>query len=343
MERDEFQKKYDPSPTDVSTQDYIKKLEEENARLKKQVGTDERLFGAISHGIKSFPAPEPVRYDRPRLEHDEVYASLKLTDAHAEELVRSEEMEGLAEYNWQIFLDRMYRTAQKTLELVNIMRQASVIRNLDVDCLGDWVTGKILPHEEGYGTTLTMPVAVPKVGRELGRFLVGLSAHFDHIRVNCMCGNHGRDTMKPAYKMTADRNWDMSVYLIAQGYTEQCENIEWNIPKSITTVVDVMGWKTLMAHSLEVRMTHRTPYYPIETTVDMEHKSRAGTDKDFKYVCLGHYHHYAVIDNDIIICPCMIGANQFSRFRLHKRSVAAQLLCFTTEKHGLITQWPIKL
>lgn len=343
MKRDDFKKKYAPDPKDASIQDYIKKLEEENDRLKKEVGTDERLFEFIKDSIISYPMPEMIEYPKPKLVHDNLYASLKLTDAHAEELVRPEEMEGLAEYNWDIFTSRMDKTAEKTLELVNIMRQASNVDYLDIDCLGDWFVGKILPHEEGYGTSMTLPVAVPKVGQVFGRFLSGLSAHFKKIRVNCLCGNHGRDSLKPAYKMTADRNWDMSVYLIARGYTDNCSNIEWNIPKSIMTIVDVMGWKCLLSHSMEVKMTHRTPYYPIETTVDMEHKVRAGTDKDFHYVFMGHWHHTAVIDGTIVLCPSMIGANQFSRFKLHRRSMAEQLLCFFTKKHGLVTQWPIKL
>jgi len=343
MKRDDFQKKYDPKPTDASIQEYVGKLEEENERLKKQVGTDERLFEYIRSGVQAFPPAEPVEYEKPKLKHDDLHAALFITDQHAEESVLSEEMEGLASYNWEIFLERMDITARKTLELVNIMRQASNVNVLDVNCLGDWFTGKIQPQEEGYGTSLTMPVALPKVGRTFGLFLAALSPHFDKIRVNCMCGNHGRDTIKPAYKMTADRNWDMSVYLIAQGYTEQCTNIEWNIPRSIMDVVNIAGWKCLFSHSMEVRMTHRTPYYPIETTIDMEHKVRAGTNKDFQYVFMGHWHHYAVLDNTTILCPSMIGANQYSRFRLHRRSIPEQLLCFFTKKHGLVTQWPIKL
>lgn len=343
MDRKDFKNEHEPDAKALSTQEYIKKLERENNRLKEELGTDKRLFDHIKEAIDALAPVPKVTYAKPELKHDPLYAVLNVADAHAEELVRAEEMEGLAEYNWNIFLKRLEKTATKTLEMTNIMRQTSTISCLDINSLGDWFVGKILPHEEGYGTTMTMPVAVPKVGRAFGLFLNGLSGHFDKIRVNCICGNHGRDTQKPVYKMTADRNWDMSVYLIAQGYTEQCKNIEWNIPQSISTVTNVMGWKCLLSHSLNVNMTHRTPYYPIETTVDMEHKVRSGTDKDFYYVFLGHWHHQALLDDTIIMCPCMIGANQFSRFKLHRRSIASQLLCFFTEKHGMVNQWPIKL
>lgn len=343
MDREDFLKQHDPTPDQATQAEYQRKLEDEIDRLKKRVGTDERVFRYIKNSIEAFPAPKSVNYEKPKLKHDALHAVLNLTDAHAEETVLAEEMEGLSEYNWDIFLKRMDRTASKTLELVNIMRQASNVRLLDINALGDWFTGKIQPQEEGYGQSFTMPVAVPKVGRAFGLFLTGLSAHFEKIRVNCVCGNHGRDTLKPVYKMTADRNWDMSVYLIAQGYTENCPNIEWHIPKSIMYVSDVVGWKCLLSHSMEVKMTHRTPYYPIETTIDMEHRARAGTAMDFHYAFMGHWHHYAILDNTTILCPSMIGANQYSRFRIHKHTVPAQLLCFFTRKHGLVTQWPIRL
>jgi len=343
MDRDQFQKQYDPDPKEVAVQDYIRKLEAENKALKERIGTDERLFDYIKGTIEAFPGPKPVDYPRPTLKHDALHAVLNVTDTHAEESVLFEEMEGLAEYDWDIFTRRMATTVSKTLELVNIMRQASNVRYLDVNFLGDLLTGKIQPQEEGYGNSLTMPVALPKVAYEIARMLVSLSAHFEKVRVRCICGNHGRDTAKLVYKMTADRNWDMSIYLAAQYMTENCQNIEWEIPRAIMHVSDVVGWKCLLSHSMQVNMTHRTPYYPIETTVDMEHKARANTDKDFHYVFMGHWHHYAILDNNIILCPAMIGSNQYSRFRLHKHAIAQQLLCFFTRKHGLVTQWPIKL
>jgi len=343
MGREDFLQKHDPAPDQAAEQEYHRKLEAELDRLKKRVGTDEKLFEYVKDSIEALPAPKAVEYEKPKLKHDALTAVLNLTDTHAEESVVSEEMEGLAEYGWAIFQIRMNKTAQKTLELVNIMRQASSVRNLDINCLGDWLTGKIQPQEEGYGQSMSMPVALPKVAFEFAEMLVSLSAHFEKIRVNCLCGNHGRDTVKPAYKMTADRNWDMSIYLAAQYMTRECSNIEWNIPRSIMYVSDVLGHKCLLSHSMEVQMHHRTPYYPIETTIDMEHKARAGTGKDFTYVFMGHWHHYAILDNNIILCPSMIGPNQYSRFRLHKNALAQQLLCFFVRKHGLIAQWPIRL
>lgn len=343
MKREQFKEEYNPTPKEEALRDYIAKLEAENATLKKEVGTDQKLFDSIREGINILPKPEPIRYAKPKLSHADLHSVLIITDAHAEEYVSAEEMEGFASYDWETFLARLNKSAEKTIELVNIMRQASAVNVLDIWSLGDWFCGKIQPQEESYGVTMPMPVAVPNVGQAFGRFLSGLSAHFKTVRVFGMCGNHGREGKKPVTKMTADRNWDMSVYLIAKGYTENCNNIEWNIPHSIMSIANVAGWNCLITHSGEVQMNNRVPYYPIESTFDMEHKVRAGTDKDFQYVFTGHWHHHAMLDGSIVLCPSMIGANQFSRFKLHRRSNPEQLLCFFTEKHGLISQWPIKL
>ena len=103
------------------------------------------------------------------------------------------------------------------------------------------------------------------------------------------------------------------------------------------------GWGCLLSHSGEVNMTSRTPYYGIERTMQVERNLRHDTDKQFDYAFIGHFHHHAVLDSNIIMNPSMIGDSQFGRYRLHRVSKAEQLLCFFTEKHGLMAQWPIKL
>jgi len=343
MTRAEFTAQHDPSPEVLRLRSYVKQLESENTRLNRQTGIDERLFQSVREEISAIAPARAVRYKAPVLNHDPLHPALIVTDVHAEELVLSEEMEGLAEYDWPICVGRMQATVQKTLELVNIQRQASVIDELHVWALGDWFNGKIQPQEEAWGNSMPFPKAVAKVSMQFAHMIASLAPHFKSVRVTGMCGNHGRDSKKTVFKATADRNWDMTVYLIAQEFCGNLNNVTWDIPNSIMHVTEIGGWKPLLTHSGEVNMNNRTPYYPIETTFDLEHKARSGTGKDFTHVFTGHWHHHAVLDSSIVMCPSMIGANQFSRFKLHRNSTPEQLLVFFTEKHGLIQQQPIKL
>jgi len=341
--RDEFKAEQDPSAEQEATDKYIKKIEAENRRLKAAQGTDEKLYDAIKDAIEAFPPPKTVNYPQPKLAHDDLEACLWVTDPHSEESVRLEEMEGLVSYDFETFERRMDLMCQKTLELVNIMRQSSNIRKLTISLLGDMFVGKILPQEEAYGTTMPFPVALPKTSWVLGKAITSLSGHFDEVRVVGICGNHGRDTMKPVTKMTADRNWDMGAYLIAKDHTRDCPNVEWILPKSIFKKIDIAGHGCLLSHSAEAKMHHRIPYYGIETAIDLEKKLRRGTPEDFTYSFMGHFHHFAVLDNDITICPSMIGPNQYSRFKLHRAAPAEQLLSFFTQKHGYVAPWRIRL
>jgi len=344
LSREALTDQFAPSPKAVALAEYTHKLEAENRALKSQVGTDLRLCEYIKEGLPRMTPLEPVPFNVPDTGYQqEKTPVLILTDAHAEEFVDAEEMEGLAAYSWDIFEHRMLGAALKTIETVRSLRQLYGIQDLHIWGLGDWFCGAIHPQDDGYGTSMTMPLAVPKTGFQLARLIMTLAPHFRTITVTGMCGNHGRTTIKPTYKMTADRNWDMSVYLTAKYICEASgvTNIVWVMPRSIMHVTDVMGWKSLLTHSGEVHMNNRVPYYPIETVVAMERNRRQGTAEMFNYWFMGHWHHSAQLDNSVFLCPSMIGANQYSMFNLHKQTVAAQSLRFF-DKQGLWADIPIQ-
>ena len=69
MERDEFKNKFDPEPSEIARDEYVKRVERENTRLKKQVGTDENLFQYIKDGLVSCPPSKLVPYPKPKLAH----------------------------------------------------------------------------------------------------------------------------------------------------------------------------------------------------------------------------------------------------------------------------------
>jgi len=342
MARDDFKKSVETDTKTAALAKYIKKLEHENDRLKEQIGSDQALFESVKDAIIRMEPPTLVNYPIPKLEHSPLSAVLVITDAHAEELVRAAEMEGMASYDFATFLRRMREVAEKAVELTHIMRQASAIPELHIWSLGDWFLGKIHPQDEGYGTTMPMPVAVPKTAIAFGELVRALSGHFESVRVTGMCGNHGRDSQKKSYKMTADRNWDMSVYLIARELLGDCKNVVWDLPESIMHVTEIAGHNVLLTHGDCVSMTSRTPYYGIERQVNLEHKTRRNYT-DFDYCFMGHFHHNALIDGDIKLCPGLIGPNQFSQYVIHSDAPSAQLLAFFNEKRGLTTEWPIKL
>lgn len=324
-------------------QDKARQLQAENDKLQKQIGGDEALFDYVKGSLGDLRPYQRLPLPKPVSGHAEHTATAIIADPHADEYVNSKEMEGTAEHGFETHKERMSQFADKTLEITNIVRATANVENLMVWLLGDFFLGQIHPEEGAYAETMTMPQALPAVGRVLADTIMRMSRGFSKTRVVGLCGNHGRTTSKPVFKMTADRNWDMSVYLIAQELTRADESVEFCLPKSIMHVEDVMGCKNLLTHGNVCNITHRTPYFGIEDSFLKQRDARRKSDTDFDHVWMGHFHHEFSLRSFIHGCPSMIGANQFSRYKMHCATRAQQRLVFFTEKHGPTCEWMVNL
>jgi len=340
--KQELNRETDPDPVLVSLREELTAQIRENEKLKRQTGDDDRLFNHIQDSIEALEPYRAVPIPRPQLKHAPLEALLCVTDAHSEEVVDAEEMEGLGSYNWATFLSRMETLGRKTVELTGIMRQASQVDQLTILMLGDWFLGQIHP-DELVGASMPLPPALARASRQAADLVLKLAAHFKSVRVVGVVGNHGRSTSKPVSKMSADRNWDYALYLIAKEFTRSADNVVWDIPRSLVKVVDVMGWRVAATHGDIAVRTHRVPYFGILDSMRKQQLSRRKTDVDFDYVYMGHWHCDTLLESDIVICPPMVGRQQFGQYRVHAKTVAAQRLDFFSQKYGPTVSWNIRL
>jgi len=332
-----------PSPALESARKAVADLEQENKKLKQQVGSDEALFECIRDELEALEPYKRRAVPKGSGKHAEHAAVAIIADTHSDEYVDSAEIEGIAGHEWSDHETRMSLFADKVGEITDIVRQSSEVNTLNVWLLGDFFVGQIHPEENEYSPGLPLPRALPAEGRVLADTILRMGAGFDKVRVVGMVGNHGRTTRKPAFKMRADRNWDTAVYLIAQEIASKADHIEWCFPRSAMHVEDVMGTKNLLTHGDVIQVTHRTPYFAIEDTFFKQRDARRTTDVDFDHVWMGHFHHAFQIRDWIHGCPSMVGDSQYSLYKMHTKSSAAQSLVFFTEKHGPTTEWRISL
>lgn len=325
-------------------------------RKEMALESEERLFDRVEAAVHALPRVRKAPKVQAAPSHADMQAVLILTDEHAEEIVRTEEMEGLARYDWDTFLGRSWKVIEKTVELVNIERQSSNVSKLHIWKLGDQCTGDIHAMDSMVAQEWGLPEAVPNVAFIFAQQVATLAAHFEEIEVTGVVGNHTRTTRKPAYKLGAERNWDRAIYRIAKMMTGKQDNVSWNIPESMQTVVNVMGWDNYLTHGAEIPMNNRVPYYPIESTMQrqagMRRQARrwmeaarvpCDIDVEFDLTWMGHYHHRAVLADSIYLCPSLIGANQYSKSKVHSMSMPRQMLVFFTEKHGVTLERVINL
>lgn len=344
INKEQFNNKFNPDPELTSLKSRLNLALGEIDKLKLEIGSDQKLFDYIKESIGAVKPLQQAVVPKPKSGKTEYQPALIWSDWHSEESVDPDEMEGLAKkYDHKEFKRRLFLSSVKTVEIVNIMRAEGNIKKLWVWCLGDNYVGEIHPIELMYGTSMPLQVAIVKTTMALVENLRFLAQHFEEIEVVGMCGNHGRTTKKPATKMAQDRNWDYTTYLFAEEFCKDIKNIKWNIPRSKAKVIDVMGWKQLLTHGDICARTHTSPYFGIERAIKGEYESRHNTNEQFDHAHMGHWHFKGIIENNIYIHPSLVGPQQFSQYRMHKKSVVQQNLLFFTEKHGITSEWSLDL
>jgi len=333
ISEEELRSKVDPKVLSLE-----EKIHQRDARIKiltNRVGELERFESEVFKSIMGLPKirslqPYKKGVVRKKTDHDVI---LSLTDTHAEEFVSPEEMEGYAEYTWEIYKDRMWATGEELIKRVHEKRSQYKVSRLIVPLLGDMLTG-IIHDELDRTNTWTLPNAVVSTAYILAQLLIKISAEFDEVLVEACVGNHGREDKKPTSKQKVDRNWDYAVYIITRLLTVNNPKIKWNIPKSAAHIFKVQGATILQKHGDNIRSTGIVPYYGISRDLAEEHEKRR--DADFDYCLMGHWHHYAVIKGHCIICPSMIGPSQYSFNRLHTVYPPEQVVMFSTGDYGIV-------
>lgn len=356
---EETRKKFGPSDSEHSLIKERNRLIKQTEQLRKRLGDQQLLIDQITERVESIGTLPKIN-KAPKIVHkNKVYsrplvAMLNVADPHMEEVVDASETEGLAEWNFDKFLNCTWYLAKKTIDLVNIMRAKHSIDILHINWLGDMVTGEI--HSDVYHTNaFYLPDALTLGPWFWSQFVRELSAHFEIVINTCIPGNHGRMDIKPSSKRFVGRNWDTAMYQNTAVLTRELENVEWRIPRSPKCVVEANGWYFLLQHGDQVAMHGGTiPYYGMARQRSAEIAKRLGyrvrdVEKQlnagllFDYDVRGHLHRFGTTDERTLLCPSMMGSNEWALSKSFSHSYPGARLFFVDEEHGLAGDWRINL
>jgi len=357
IEREEARKKLGPNDMDIAESKEIARLRRTNKELRKKAGDMEWLLEHMSTMAQQMGVLPPVS-QAPRIlpkdmaQRRVLHPILTITDAHLEEVVDPEETDGITAYNFDIFLRRLQRVCQATIDIVSYHRTSHIIDNLDIFFLGDMVTGEIHP-DVFFSNDFYLPEALTRGPWYIAQAVRDLSAHFVKVRNSCVAGNHGRLDKKPVSKKAVRRNWDTCLYQSSAIHCMDLDNVEWFIPRSSKCVIDILGWYFLLQHGDKVPQSGGiTPYYGIARqraaemvkrmgfrVRDLDQKIREG--KIFDYDWRGHHHLYGIIDEKTFLCPALIGNNEFGLDRIFANKTPGARLTFIDEDHGVAGDYRI--
>jgi len=332
---------------------YWKKVAE--AAIKKEAKED-LLIDAIKKFTPSYKEVKKYKHRKPtgKIKGNSVQSMIApLTDTHIGDNVELEEMMGLNEYNIDIFNKRLYGWANQVITLAELRRNSAEVGELIVPMLGDMISGDI--HEELARTNNDHCMGQMIRGANLiSQALMFIAPHFDKVRVPCVVGNHGRMTRKPPMK-NKYMDWDYMLYQWVSVFCQNQKNIEFHIPKTFMTTINVCNRNILLAHgdfingggsgtSINRGVSNMRNVLSFrkglkEEINNIQDNSLESVPDSYDSALLGHFHRIDEIDigtGAVHICGCMKGGDEFAMQRVQAINKPRQLVLYYHPKYGEI-------
>jgi hypothetical protein len=319
-------------------------LERTNLELIKQSNTTDAILKRLTETIQAFPKARVPAKHLPSTHKSTEILNLSLSDLHSNETVDFDETGGLAQYNFGIFTRRMDYLAQSILSIKSKLTGYN-LPHLNIHALGDMGGGEI--HEElsktNDGTLVDMTFGTAFV---LAQFCLDLLSAFETIDMDCVVGNHGRMTVKPAFKQRYV-NWDYIIYQTLSLMLINEPRVKFNIPKSFWTIKELGDKRVLLLHGDNIKSWMGVPWYGIERAAAKLQQLLAANNQFFDYIELAHFHRTGEIQTPggaMFINGSAIGGNDFSLGAMFASGEPQQTLKMFNPRHNRMNfRWPLSL
>ena len=225
----------------------------EKAQSEKEAKYDELAEMLSTSGMfESYSINPHINGDGNR----ETVALLQYSDQHIDEVVESDSVMGLNEYNPTIAEKRNELYFYKAAKLIRHHQAHYNIKRIVLAMQGDAIGGWIHPELE-QTNSLSPNEAIYKFKGMAVAGIEYLSKNVDveEITVVCICGNHSRETKKTQFSNFTDTNKEYWMYLDIKSICESLglSKVKFIIPKAEMAIVDIFDKRYLFAHGHQFR------------------------------------------------------------------------------------------
>lgn len=227
--------------------DEVARLKKENATLARRAGRAEDLRGQV-FGMTRDPIVPVAFAPRDGAAPQSETVILFLSDLHWGESVDLEAMDGLNSYSLAIARARLGRWAQGAADLATKHWSGPPPERVILILGGDMVSGEI--HVELAKTNEAK--ALPAVRDLVGHLTAAIRLIRDAVKcpidIISLPGNHGRSTMKPESKQSAETSYDTLVCDFLESTLAGERGLTFYKPPSGDALFSVYGWSVFATH-----------------------------------------------------------------------------------------------
>jgi len=268
-------------------------LKLKNNQLMKEANAQDRIIRYNQIAVDALPV---VRVPRKQfIKKRKVVESVVLVGScwHIGEVISKEEMGGLNEYNFDIFVQRFQSLVDETIRFTSRNMNQHHFEELHIFLTGDMVSGII--HDELEATNQLNIVEQATLGALVtAQGILELAQVFPKVILTCVVGNHGRTKRQKYYKHKQQVNWDFVFYTNLSLLLKNQKNVEFNIPLSFWAGVEVQGQKFLIMHGDQIKSWGSIPFYGINREVAKWVEIKAAQKEFFRYFIFLQKYKYVI-------------------------------------------------
>lgn len=311
-------------------------LREARAALRKSRKLEvqeERLYNMVAEAIRTTPSRLPDAKPAKASATASNVLLAPLSDTHAGEIVDSEVMDGINEYNWEIMEERLVRWSDGIIS--HKEHYADPINRLVIAGLGDMLSGS--NHEE-LAETNEFPIAEQcwKFSHTFAELVTRLVPHFASIDIYGVPGNHPRVKKLPANKQVFN-NFDWLMYEATGLRLANHQSVNCHFTKAGQKIIPIAGKNIYAFHGDGIRSSMPgVPWGGVMRRTNEIKKDYADRGTIIDYFLLGHFHQTNACSN-IWMNGSVKGSDEYVKKQFGAGEAARQLLINFSEKHSRVT------
>jgi hypothetical protein len=313
---------------------YNKLLQEYNKAKEKNVDLADAVYRAVREDIESVkyvPVPKP-KFGK-ATKGEEVAVAV-IADWQLAKIT--------PDYNSQVCEERIYKYAEKIIQLTEIQRQDHPVKELHIWALGDIIEGELIFPGQSFlvdgGLYRQITVDGPRI---MKNFINMMLENFEKIVFVGVIGNHGSIGGRARKDHDPETNGDRMLYRITQLMFENEKRIEFRIPDGRGErhwyAVDKIGnYKSLLCHGDQ--------FGSLSTFYGFQKKAYGwkigAIEDDFDDVYLGHFHTPTKMTFNTVqmrISGSPESTNTYAVERLAAVGRPSQPLMFVHPEKGIVT------
>ena len=296
----------------------------EIAKVEKKLVNKEtkwlRFTDGMKDAIKAIKEPSKIKLHIQKESKEQEEAVLMISDSHCGEVVKSEQIGGINEYNFKIAEGRFNNLVNITGDLLLNKLRGYHIKKLHIAILGDMVSGSI--HSElRKNAEFSEHVVIEKTAKILAITISELSKLVPEVVVYCFVGNHGRITTEYTYKDRSEDSLEYGVYSQLELHLKGHKSVKVHRSKSAYEIIEINGHPILMTHG---DMIKQATIKGIKNFLnELQHAH------GFASVIIGHFHQsfsFAYGKGEVLCNGSLIGNNEFSTLSLGAFAIPKQWL-----------------